>query len=250
MSAVHPFQRFQRDFALHVRDPRAHPRPAGVSARRMALYDELLFNNLVGFIDACFPITRSLLGERRWRRLGRRFFAEWRSQTPWFHEIPREFLRWLTESGIAQPLPPYLPELAHYEWVELAVDVMDVAIAPGRIDGAGDLMQGRPVLNPALMNLAYRWPVQRIGLSYRPRKPQAVNLVVFRDTGDAVRFLEINTVAARLLDLLAPGTLSGSQACMKIAAELAHPDPPQVIVHGHRLLADLACEQAILGVWK
>ena len=45
------FQDFQRAFGRHVRDPRLFPRPAGVPARRMAVYNELLFNNICGFLD-------------------------------------------------------------------------------------------------------------------------------------------------------------------------------------------------------
>ncbi|MHB1360026.1 MAG: HvfC/BufC family peptide modification chaperone [Rhodocyclaceae bacterium] len=83
------FQNFQNAFGRHIRDPRQAPRPTGVPARRMAIYNELLFNNLTGFLDACFPITRQLFGERRWRRLHRAFFREARCHTPYFREIPR-----------------------------------------------------------------------------------------------------------------------------------------------------------------
>ena len=63
------FQDFQRDFGRHLRDPHHAPRPAGLPARRVAAYNELLFNNICGFLDACFPVSRELLGESRWRRL-------------------------------------------------------------------------------------------------------------------------------------------------------------------------------------
>ncbi|MBL8420541.1 MAG: putative DNA-binding domain-containing protein, partial [Dechloromonas sp.] len=133
------FQAFQHAFARHIRDPHHTPRPAGVPARRMAVYNELLFNNITGFLDACFPVCRKVIGERRWRRLNRAFYRDWKSHTPWFHEIPREFVRYLNEGVIRQPLPAWFVELAHYEWAELAVDTMDCQI-PGH-DPAGDLMQ-------------------------------------------------------------------------------------------------------------
>ena len=66
-------------------------------------------------------------------------------------------------------------------------------------------MHGIPVLNPARLDLAYTWPVHRIGPGYRPRKPQATHLVVHRDADDEVRFTTINAVTARLLALLAGG---------------------------------------------
>jgi hypothetical protein len=242
---MHAFQQFQHEFGRHLRDPRRHARPAGVPTRRAAIYGELLFNNLTGFLDACYPVTRAVLGERRWRRLQRAFFREARCHTPWFREIPREFLAWL-EATDTIDLPPWLRELAHYEWVELALDVMDAA-TPAH-DPQGDLLAGTPVLAPALLNLAYAWPVQRIGPDYRPRKPQPVHLLVFRDGGDSVRFVELNPVSARLVDLLSQGELSGRAACLQVAQEIGHPDPAAVVAHGAALLADLRAAGAILGI--
>ncbi len=247
--AIHSFQDFQFDFGRHLRDPRRHPRPAGVPARRTAIYSELLYNNLEGFLLACFPVSHVLICKRRWPRLVRAFFREARCHTPYFREIPREFLRWLTGTdSLPVKLPPWLPELAHYEWVELALDVMDTPTPA--CDPAGDLMDGVPVLAPALMNLAYAWPVHRIGPDYRPRKPPAkgpTQLLVYRDAADAVQFIEQNPVSARLVALLQEGRLTGRAACRAIAAELAHPQPEAVVTHGAQLLEDLRAAGAILG---
>lgn len=239
---MYAFQQFQQAFGCHLRDPRRAPCPAGVPARRAAIYGELLFNNLTGFLDACYPITHKILGEQRWRRLHRAFFREARCRTPYFREIPREFLDWLpTDCG-----PRWLKDLAHYEWVELALDVMETATPPH--DPQGDLLAGIPVLAPALMNLAYPWPVQRIGPDYRPRKPRQTHLLVYRNAGDEVQFIELNPVSARLVDLLLTGRLTGRDACTVIAAELGHADPQAVIAHGAALLAELHAAGALLGV--
>ena len=238
------FQAFQMDFGRRCRDPRRAPRPAGVPARRMAVYEDLLFNNVTGFLDACFPVCRTLLGDMRWRRLNRAFFRDSRSRSPWFREIPLEFLRYL--AGARQQLPPWFRELAHYEWVELAVDTSNPEIPPH--DPAGDLMAGRPLINPTLMNLAYAWPVQRIGPDYRPRKPLAVQLLVFRNTDDEVRFFEINLVTARLLSILANSPCSGGEACDRLAAELGASITTTLRQHGAAILVDLRRQGAILGV--
>jgi hypothetical protein len=97
------------------------------------------------------------------------------------------------------------------------------------------------------MNLAYAWPVQRIGPDYRPRKPSPTHLLVYRDTNDEVRFVELNPVSARLIDLLLEGRLTGRAACIAIATELGHPDPRAVIAHGASLLAELRTAGALLG---
>ena len=245
MSAA-DFQSFQRAFGRHLRDPQHTPRPTGVPARRMAVYNKLLFNNICGFLDSCFPVSRATLGEARWRRLNRTFFRDWPSHTPWFREIPREFVRYLSEAEIKQPLPAWLAELAHYEWVELAVDIMDCPMPDH--DAQGDLLTGHPVLNPTLMNLSYQWPVHRIGPGYRPRKRQPTQLLVYRDTDDEVQFVASNPVTARLLAILATTALTGRAACLRIAEELQHPSPETLVNHGLSMLEQLRDQGVILGI--
>lgn len=238
------FQQFQRDLAQHLRDPHHTRRPAGVPVRRMALYNELLFNNVCGFVDSCFPVSRELLGEARWRRLCRTFYRDWPSHTPWFREIPREFVRYLQEVHIAQPLPRWLADLAHYEWAELAVDVMDVAL-PAH-NPQGDLMAQPVCLNPARIDVASPWPVHRIGPAWRPRRPEPTFLVVFRDAQHAVQFAELNAVTARVLVWLDEGQ-TGQQALAQLAREMHHPDPQALMAFGHTLLTDLRAQGVILG---
>jgi len=239
------FQDFQRSFAAHLRDPQHAPRPPGVPARRMAVYNELLFNNICGFIDRCFPVSQAILGEKRWRRLCRSFYRDWPLHTPWFREIPREFVRYLAEADIHQPLPIWLAELAHYEWAELAVDIID-APRPAH-DLAGDLLRNPVALNPALLNLAYTRPVHRISPDYRPRKPQPTYLAVYRDANDKVQFSQINAVTSRLLTLLAAAPTTGETAIRQIATELQHPAPEQLLTHGAALLDDLRRQGIVLG---
>lgn len=236
------FQRFQMAFGRRCRDPRA-ARPAGVPPRRMAVYEELLFDNLTGFLDACFPVCRQIIGDRRWRRLNRAFFRDWRSHAPLFREISREFVRFL--DGSRQPLPTWFRELAHYEWVELAVDTC--AAAPPPHDPQGDLIQGRPLINPTLMNLSYEWPVHRIGPDWRPRKRQPTRLLVFRDAADSVRFAEINTATARLIDLIAAHGCSGTEAVERLADELPQESAVAARLHAAAILGDLHHQGVILG---
>ncbi len=76
------FTEYQSAFAARIRDPRAAPRPPGAPDRRMRVYEELLYNNLEGFLLAGYPIARQLLGARAWKQTVRRFFAEHRCHSP------------------------------------------------------------------------------------------------------------------------------------------------------------------------
>ncbi|MEI7967478.1 MAG: putative DNA-binding domain-containing protein [Betaproteobacteria bacterium] len=242
------FQRYQREFAAHIRDPRANARPAGVPARRMGVYNELVLANVRGFLDACFPVLRETLGETRWRRLARRFLANHRCTSPLFRDIPREFAQWLAGTATGAGFPVYAPHLAHYEWVELALDTAPEGV---HVEDAGhdDLLGGRPVLNPVSMLLEYPYPVHRIGPGFRPRPTQAEQtfILAFRNAADQVRFIVLNPVSARLLALLAPGRSTGRGALQRIARELRHADPGTVIAGGLNTLQTLRAEGAIIG---
>ncbi len=247
------FQAYQYAFAAHIRDPRANPRPAGVPARRMRVYNELLFNNLEGFLLACFPVTRQVLGKVRWRKLVRAFFSGHRCHTPFFRQIPEELVEWLRGVRAGHPDdPPFLPDLAHYEWVELALQVCPLEPDAESIDQAGALLDGRPALNPVAMLLTYPYPVHRIGPRFRPTAPdpQPTHLLVFRDLQDRIRFLVLNAVSARLVAMLHEGRLTGTEALQAIARELGHPDPAVVMQGGREILDRLRREEAVLGTWR
>lgn len=238
------FQEFQHQMAAHLRDPHHTRRPPGVPGRRMRVYNELLFNNVCGFLDSCFPVSHQLLGEARWRRLCRTFYRDWPSHTPWFREIPREFVRYLSEHHIAQPLPVWLAEMARYEWAELAVDVMDVT--PPAHDPQGDMMLSSVCLNPARVDVVSPWPVHRIGPDWQPRQAEPTFLVVFRDAQLDVQFAEINVVTAHVLSLLVQG-LTGQQAFAQLAIEMKHPDPQALQGFGQQLLISLREQGVLLG---
>jgi hypothetical protein len=74
-----------------------------------------------------------------------------------------------------------------------------------------------------------------------------VQLLVYRDAADAVRFIELNPVSARLLALLQETGTSGTATCRRIATELQHPDTAAVLAHGAVLLNELRDAGAILG---
>lgn len=246
------FQQYQLQFTSHIRDPKQHARPPKVAAQRMRVYNEIVLNNLLSTVSACFPVLISVLGQRAWQKLVRGFFAQHQCHSPLFRQIPEEFLRYLQQldAETLAGLPPYLKNLAHYEWIELALAMADVDTGMEHVDIAGDPVEGQPVLAPAMALLSYDYPVQLISPHFKPREPlaQPVNLLVFRNAAHDVRFIELNPVTARLLGILQAEALTGRQALEKIAAELAHPDPEAIVAFGSAILVDLQNQGAILGI--
>jgi uncharacterized protein len=248
--ALPDFQQYQLQFAGYIRNPQKNSRPSKVTAKRMRVYTEIVFNNLESSIAACFPVSKKVLGVRCWEKLVRGFFSGHQSHSPLFRQIPEEFLRYLDSLDGIGGIPPYLKSLAHYEWVELALAVADVTQDLDNIDTEGDLLDGKSVLPAALALLSYEYPVQLISSRFKPSQPlaQPVHLLVFRDTNDDVRFIEINQMTARLLGLIQAEATSGRDALQKLAAEMHHPDPQALIGFGQSILTDLRAQGAILGI--
>ena len=243
------FQQYQQQFTSHIRNPQVNARPPKVSGKRMRMYTEIVFNNLESAVATCFPVAKKTIGIRAWKKLIRGFFSAHHCHSPLFRQIPEEFLRYLES---AENLPPYLVSLAHYEWIELALAVADVALDMNGVNADGDLLAAPPVFAPALALLSYDYPVQLISPRFKPQQTlaQPVNLLVFRDADDNVRFIELNPVTARLLGILQAEAISGRQALEKLAVELHHPDPQIMIQFGLGVLNDLRIQGAILGTLK
>ncbi|OYZ10665.1 MAG: DUF2063 domain-containing protein, partial [Methylophilales bacterium 16-45-7] len=129
-SALPDFQQYQLAFTAHIRNPTLHKKPASVAENRMAVYRQAIFNNFLTTVSSCFPVCQQVVGVRAWKKLIQRFVAEHAAKTPIFKEIPFEFTQFLAS---LEGIPPYLPALAHYEWVELEVThqpIVQVEISP------------------------------------------------------------------------------------------------------------------------
>ncbi|MDG1582750.1 putative DNA-binding domain-containing protein [Pseudomonas sp. GOM6] len=175
-------------FAARIRDPEGVALLPGINSERMRVYEQLFFNNLEGFLASGFPVLRSLLSDERWQRLVRAFLGQCRCRTPYFLQIGEEFVVWLEEGFVAEADDPaFLAELAHYERVELALDVSTNELPAGG-------------WSPLAWPLAYAWPVQRLGRDYRPLvpPPEPTCLLAWRDRDDRVRFQQLSAFAYHL----------------------------------------------------
>ncbi len=245
------FQRSQYALTAHIRDPENVPAPGGIEDRRLAIYRELFYNNTESLLAGTFPVLRQVLDDDTWHALIREYFARHQSHTPLFLEVPREFLRYLQEErGTVEADPPWLLELAHYEWAELAVQILEDQPAFGDPDAVVDFIDAVPLVSPCAWYLCYSFPVHQIQPGFTPDEApaEATFLVVYRNRHDKVGFLQINGVTARLLEMLdSDRTLTGRAALTAIAAEIQHPNVDTVIDGGREIFANLYQHDILLG---
>jgi len=238
------FQQYQLAFTARLRDARNQPVPAGVAPERMAVYDEIVFNNLFESVSACFPVARKTIGKAAWLKLVQAFLKEHSADSPLFRKIPEEFLVFLQHTNLA--LPPYLQALCHYEWIELYLSSLP-AQDQQAIDLNGDIAQQPLVFTSAMQLLSYDYAVHTISPRHKPKDKEPTYLLVHRDINDKIKFIELNPMTFKLITLLKAGELTAEQALTMLAEELKHPQPQIIMQFGLGVLLDLKNQGIILG---
>ena len=235
------FKAKQAEFAAYIRDPEHHPMPSDVNPERIAMYRELFFNNIDSFLASNFPVIRRILDDKQWYELAQDFFARHQCSTPYFVEIPEEFLAYLQNERQNPADWPFLYELAHYEWVEMALSIAQEP-SVGVKQKPDDFLMTQISLSPLAWLLAYRYPVHRIAPTYLPtvEPNHPTFLVVYRDNSDDVHFLEITAMTYCLLDRLQQQNSLLTQDCLaQIAQESGLVPTASLISGGLQILEDL-----------
>ena len=246
------FQRYQLAFTAHIRNAKAHKKPAKVPDARMAIYRDIVFNNMLGLVSNCFPVCQATIGKRAWHKLVQQFMANYQATTPIFREIPQQFVNFLNDknrndtklSGLLK-IPVYLAQLAHYEWAELAIATQITETITNNLPV--DLLNEKPVLTEACMLLEYDYPVHKISARFKPTEMDKIYLLVFRNSTLQVKFIELNAMTFKLLKLIKNNNFTGKQALTRLAEELQYADLEAMIEFGGQILADLAIQEAIIG---
>lgn len=252
MAELPDFQKKQFAFAAHIRDPEHVPAPKGVEDRRMAIYRELFFNNIRNLLANMFPVLRKLLSEDKWQSLIRDFMQRHRAETPYFLQLPQEFLDFLQNEYTLQDDDfPFLLELAHYEYIELALSISEEENDFAGIDPEGDLLKNTPVRSVLSWVYAYQYPVHRISTDYIPTEAvdQPVFLAVYRKADDKVGFLELNPVTAKLLEELGdnPKHKNGEAILRSLATDIGYADVETLIQHGAAALEEMRQLEIVIG---
>ncbi|MDH3351882.1 MAG: putative DNA-binding domain-containing protein [Gammaproteobacteria bacterium] len=252
MAELPDFQKKQFAFAAHIRDPEHVAAPEGVEDRRMAIYRELFFNNLRNLLSNMFPVLKKLHSKEKWGSLIRQFMQRHRAETPYFLKLPLEFLEFLQNEYTLQDDDfAFLIELAHYEYIELAVSISEDENDLTGVDPDGDLLANAPVKSVLAWAFAYHFPVHRISKDYMPDEPaeRPVFLAVYRRSNDKVGFLELNSVTARLLELVGENDnrASGEALLRSLASEIAYPDVDALLQHGAAALEEMRQLEILTG---
>lgn len=239
----------QTTLGLYLRDPEHNPPPAGMAVARVEVYRDLIFQNLSTLLGGTFPVLIKVLGEQQWRALVRIFLRDYRAQTPKFGEIAQEFVEFLGAEPPALkhgPWPPFMVELAHYEWVEMALQQSDDE--PPERGAVEHLLERALAVSPLAWPLAYAWPVHQVGPDFQPHRPpaQPTLLLVRRAQDWRVEFSELSPLAWRLLLRIGEfPQLNGGEHLEGLAQEAGAAGSAEFIESGAALLRQMHAEGVV-----
>lgn len=243
------FQQVQRQFLAHLRNPEWQQSPAGFARQGTGVYVDLLYNKFNDSLTTCFSVTHAILEGNPWQRLLKDFIAEHRCLSPYYRQIPDEFVRYLQNERRETSDPPFLAELAHFEWMELVLSIADTGPVAAEPLSDTQLLENTLAFTPVMKLLHYLWPVQQIGPAYQPAEPPptATHILGFRDAADQVQFIALNPATAALV-LRLQGQCTATQVLQELGKNLTPLELSNLMLFGKSILADLHRQGAVIGI--
>lgn len=89
-------------------------------------YRRLVYNVIKDTLKTAFPITRKLIGKKRWEKSVAYFIKNHKCQTPQIWKLPLEFYEYYTNTNFPFKKEfPFLNDLLQYEWLEIDIFMME-----------------------------------------------------------------------------------------------------------------------------
>lgn len=192
------------------------PAPAGMAESRLAVYRELVLNNIRSFIRSAYPVLRSIVGDPLWDAKIGLFVQQSALHSPYFIDIPKAFYDWLQHN--ADDLPPFALELAYYEWLELDLYRREGALsAPVGVSEVSSTQVWQ--FSPTAAVLACQFPVHQLSASQQWQEPPAepTFLALYRDATGQVQFMQLTALSMAVLQLLQAQPQTAAQLVAQLA---------------------------------
>ncbi|MGO9839129.1 MAG: putative DNA-binding domain-containing protein [Polyangiaceae bacterium] len=217
---------------------------------RLAIYRRLVRNGLSAVMLRMLPRTRARLNaacDDRFDFDFARFVDEVGPRTHYLRDVPGELFAWAEPRWRADPkVPAYLPDLATHELAHFSIAS---SAAPDTVPSVGEVSLDRPLaFSGTTRLLRYGWAVHELPADESSRDEPVrrdVSLLGYRGASSAVRWLELTSLAASIVERLLSGEPLGvavERACAQ--RSVGAPTVREDIV---KLLADLGARGVVLG---
>jgi len=122
-------------------------------------YRRLVYNVIKDTLKNAFPITKKLIGKKRWKKAVAHFFENHKCKTPQVWKLPLEFYEYYSENALPFKKEfPFINELLHYEWLEIEIFMME-DLPVENFDTEKTSHNQIIVPNPEIKVLALQYPV-------------------------------------------------------------------------------------------
>jgi hypothetical protein len=181
-----------------------------LDAERLAVYARLVRNNINGFIQRCYPQAARYADPEQWAAAKEAFVAEGSAHSPYFQDIPGEFLAFCRQGRAAFRLPEHILQLMRFEHSQL---VAEIAATPP--NAAFEWDEDTPfVLSPVAGIADYPFNVCADEPDFQAAP---TTVAVWQDAGGSVYHSPLDEIDRILLQAAAQSPLSQAQICESLA---------------------------------
>lgn len=217
---------------------------AGVGAKRLLIYRKLVRNGVRSAIGKLIPRTAARLGPS-FDACVERYCHDEMPRSHYLRDVATEFVEWvLPQWATDQTIPRYLSDLARFELFEFYIAI---SMSQRRNVCGQELALDRSVIFDASVRIAhFDYAVQRLDEDEADREvpvEESTRLLGYRDASYEVHCLELNTLAAGILERL----LTGKKFGEAVLEAFGGVPPASVMETIAQMLADLADKKVLLG---
>jgi len=155
---------------------------------KQSIYRHLVFDNIHAVICAAMPLTEKHYGEDKFKELVQNFVYNIKIQSPYYRDIPKEFLSFISFKGI-------LNDLSHDELTEFDMAFWSDATNIPTHNSDAQLLDAKLYLNPVISLNKYDYPIHKVDNEtiLEEIKPNVTFRLLYRN-------LEQNTIHKVLLN--------------------------------------------------
>lgn len=133
--------------------------PETTNPENIKEYRRLVYGVIYDTLKNAFPLTRKLIGKKRWKKSVKHFTAEHFCQTPQLWKLPFEMYEFYVENDFPfKKKFEFIHELMLYEWLEIEIFMME-DLLPKTLEQSKEIPKDKFIINPEIKILPLKFPV-------------------------------------------------------------------------------------------
>lgn len=199
--------------------------------KREKIYYHLMRANLREVLANVYARVIQQIGHEKWAFLIDQFLQHHTAETPYFYQLPDEFLSFLWHNNGLYQECPWVFALAHFEWMELVASVADRSIvAQKKLNlGSESVIQ----CSPLAYYCQYDYAVYPLDKEAQPLALRASPWqgIIYRDDKEQVHWQELDPWTALLFNTIQQQNEQTIAAVITAMSSQAKQEERETVVH-------------------